>query len=321
MLLFGAVWKLLNSCMQIHINTPLIRSTPLSNKFATNVWLKMEALQPCGSFKARGVGYACNHYVQQGAKSLVCSSGGNAGLAVAYSGRILAVPVTVVVPESTKAGARVLIKNEGAEVIVHGQVWDDAHEYALGLVGEDKAYIHPFDDVHIWQGHASIIDEVVQAGLQPDLIILSVGGGGLLCGVLEGAANNSLLDIPVLAVETSGAASLHYALQTNSLASLEAVSSIASSLGAKQVASRAFELAKERKVLTHQVSDGEAVAACLQFIDDHRVVTEPACGASLAAVYGNHCSTQNKDNVLVIVCGGAGTCVDDLLVWNRQLNH
>ena len=87
--------------MVLHIETNLLQSRPLSMKAGRSVWLKLEALQPPGSFKIRGVGHACEIYVARGAKKLVSSSGGNAGLAVAYAGRLLGVPVTVVVPETT----------------------------------------------------------------------------------------------------------------------------------------------------------------------------------------------------------------------------
>jgi L-serine/L-threonine ammonia-lyase len=105
---------------RIHIETPLIESRALSRRVPGRVWLKMEALQPCGSFKARGIGFACQRYCEQGRKRFVSSSGGNAGLAVAYAGRQLGVPVTVVVPENTTTRAQELIRDEAAEVIVWG---------------------------------------------------------------------------------------------------------------------------------------------------------------------------------------------------------
>ncbi len=89
----------------LHIETPLIESVPLSACVQGNVWLKMDALQPSGSFKLRGIGYACQEYIREGAKSFISSSGGNAGIAVAYAGRKLGMPVTVVVPETTSQKA------------------------------------------------------------------------------------------------------------------------------------------------------------------------------------------------------------------------
>src|SRR5712691_6543661 len=164
------------SVHRIHVQTPLIESLALSRHVSRRVWLKMEALQPCGSFKARGIGFACQRYLEQGRKRFVSSSGGNAGLAVAYSGRKLGVPVTVVVPENTSERAKQLIRDESAEVVVWGQSWQEAYQHALTLVDGEAAYLHPFDDPLIWQGHASLIDEVLAAGLEPDAVVLSVGG-------------------------------------------------------------------------------------------------------------------------------------------------
>ncbi|KPK62696.1 MAG: serine dehydratase, partial [Gemmatimonas sp. SG8_38_2] len=136
----------------LHLETPLIESLALGRRLSRRVWLKMEALQPCGSFKARGIGFACQRHVADGRRRLVSSSGGNAGLALAYAGRRLGVPVTVVVPDTTTERARQLLRDEAAEVVVFGQSWQEAHEHAQTLLDADSAYIHPFDDPLIWEG-------------------------------------------------------------------------------------------------------------------------------------------------------------------------
>src|SRR5690349_15566703 len=148
------------SMAALHVQTPLVESLPLSRAAGRRVWLKLEALQPPGSFKIRGVGAACQAYHARGARRFVSSSGGNAGLAVAYAGRRLSVPVCVVVPESATARARELLAAEGAEVIVHGASWQEANAHAQSLLGETDAFIHPFDDPLLWPGHATMIDEV-----------------------------------------------------------------------------------------------------------------------------------------------------------------
>ena len=198
--------------MSLSINTPLLESLPLSQLNHTRVWLKMEALQPSGSFKIRGVGHACETHYAHGARRFISSSGGNAGLAVAYAGRQLGVPVVVVVPETTSDRARQLLALEGAEVRVHGGSWAEANDLALSLLTDNDAFIHPFDDPLLWQGHATMIDEVVAAGVRPDAVVLSVGGGGLLAGVAEGLLRNGLADVPLFAVETAGMASYQAAL-------------------------------------------------------------------------------------------------------------
>jgi len=299
----------------IHINTPLIESLSIGKKSHAKVWLKVDALQPCGSFKARGIGYACQKYVGNGAQALVSSSGGNAGLAVAYSGRLLHVPVTVVVPKTTKKRAIDLIKAEGASIIVTGEDWAEAHAHAIELSQNEVTYIHPFDDSNIWEGHASVIDEILNAGLIPDVVVLSVGGGGLLCGVVEGLKRNNCKNVPILAVETKGADSFSTACLAKKHIGIDNITSIATSLGAKKVAKRAFQLPSEHQIINHIVSDKEAVNGCYRLLEEHRIMVEPACGASIAAV-DNSCGFLNdKQNIVVIVCGGVGVTMSQLEEW------
>jgi L-serine/L-threonine ammonia-lyase len=305
--------------MPLHIHTPLIESAPLSRAAGRSIWLKLEALQPPGSFKIRGIGTACEHYAQQGAKRFVSSSGGNAGLAVAYAGRLLGVPVTVVVPATTSERARELLQLERAQVIVHGASWQEANALAQSMLQNSDAFLHPFDNPLLWTGHASMIDEVAASGNKPDAVLLSVGGGGLLAGVMEGLARNGWGDVPVLAVETQGAASLHAAMQAGERVALEAVSSLATSLGARQVCQQAFALSQGGKVHSLLVSDTDAVAACSRFLDDHRLLVEPACGAALAVAYAGAPALTAYAKVLIIVCGGASATADNLRQWTTAL--
>ncbi|WP_421504784.1 pyridoxal-phosphate dependent enzyme [Erwinia rhapontici] len=298
--------------MSLHITTPLLSSRPLSLLAGREVMLKMEALQPPGSFKIRGIGLACETWQRRGAQRFVSSSGGNAGLAVAWAGRHLGVPVTVVVPETTPLRAQELLRQEHAEVIVHGSSWQEANQYAQSLTGKQDAFLHPFDDPLLWQGHATMIDEVAQSGMKPDAVLLSVGGGGLLAGVVAGLQRNGWQDVPVLAVETTGAASFHAAQAAGKSVELAEIRSIASSLGAKRVCDQALRCAGEHPIHSLLVSDLAAVTACERFLDDHRVLVEPACGASLAVVYDQHPQIAAFQNLLVIVCGGATSSLEHL---------
>ena len=303
--------------MTLHIHTPLIESRSLSLAAGRNVWLKLDALQPCGSFKLRGVGHACEVHQARGAQQFISSSGGNAGLAVAYAGRKLGVSVTVVVPETTTERAKELLRLEDANVVVHGSSWQEANALAQTLVGPNDAFIHPFDDPLLWAGHASLIDEVAEAGVKPDAVVLSVGGGGLLSGVVQGLQRNGWADVPVLAVETHGAASLHAALQAGHSVELERIASVATSLGAKRVADQALACAQQHPVHSHLVSDRAALEACERFLLDHRVLVEPACGAALALAYAPGALAQYQ-NVLVVVCGGATATLEQIQAWLQQ---
>ncbi|AXQ47947.1 pyridoxal-phosphate dependent enzyme [Pseudomonas vlassakiae] len=303
--------------MSLHIQTPLLESRPLSLAAGRSVWLKIDALQPCGSFKLRGVGHACEVHHARGARHFVSSSGGNAGLAVAYAGRKLGVPVTVVVPETTTERAKELLRLEDAKVVVHGSSWQEANELALTLVGAGDAFIHPFDDPLLWAGHASLVDEVAAGGLKPDAVVLSVGGGGLLSGVVEGLQRNGWGDVPVLAVETTGAASLHAAMQAGHTVELPGIASVASSLGAKRVAEQALSCTRQHPVHCHLVSDRAALEACERFLLDHRVLVEPACGAALALAYSAE-ALAGYQHVLVVVCGGATATLEQIQAWLKQ---
>ena len=304
----------------LHIVTPLIESRALSLRTGHEVWLKMEAMQPPGSFKLRGVGLACQTHAQRGARRFVSSSGGNAGIAVAYAGRKLGLPVDVVVPETTSARARELIALQGgARLTVHGASWQEANELAQGMLGPDDAFIHPFDDPLLWSGHATLVDEVVQSasasGFVPDALVLAVGGGGLLCGVVQGLQRNGWGHVPVLAAETHGADSLAQSVAAGQRITLPAITSIATSLGARQVCAQAFEATRQHPVLPAVVSDAQAVQACRQFLDDHRVLVEPACGAALAALLPAllPARLQEASRILVVVCGGVTATAASIL--------
>ena len=303
--------------MPLHIPTPLIESLALSARTGRKVWLKMEALQPPGSFKLRGVGLACETHARRGARRFVSSSGGNAGIAVAYAGRMLGLPVEVVVPETTSARARELIGLQGARLTVHGASWQEANELAQGMLGPDDAFIHPFDDPLLWEGHATLVDELAQADFCPDVVVLSVGGGGLLSGVVQGLHRNGWGHVPVLAVETHGADSLAQSVAAGERITLPAITSVATSLGARQVCAQAFEWAQRHAVHPVVVTDAQALAACRDFLDDQRVLVEPACGAALAAVHAMPPALQAAQRVLVVVCGGVTASAETVMNAQR----
>jgi len=138
----------------------------------------------------------------------------------------------VVVPTTTKPRAIELIEQEGAEVVVAGEDWDAADAHTHSIRQTSCAYIHPFDDPLLWQGHASLIDEIATDGLVPDGIVVAVGGGGLMSGVAEGLNRHGWEKTPILAVETFGTDSLYAACQAGKHIGIDHITSIATSLGA-----------------------------------------------------------------------------------------
>jgi L-serine/L-threonine ammonia-lyase len=148
-------------------------------------------------------------------------------------------------------------------------------------------------------------------------VVLSVGGGGLMCGVIEGLNRNGMADVPVIACETRGADSFSQSVAQRRRVELPSITSISATLGARQVAQKAFEWSQTRPTQTYVMSDGEAARACLKFLDDHRVLTEPACGASLSLVYDAPERLAAFQRVLVVVCGGVSADVAQLQAWAR----
>jgi len=281
--------------------------------------VKLDAYQPTGSFKIRGVGRLCQRLQEEGARSFVSSSGGNAGYAAAYAGHALGVPVTVVVPSTTPQDMRRRIAALGAEVVVEGDVWDEADRLARAMVERGEgAYVPPFDHPLLWEGHSSLVDEILAAGPAPDAMVVAVGGGGLLCGVAEGLARHGLDQVAIVAVETEGAASFARAVEAGAPVTLDRIDTIASSLGARRVADGAFAWSERRPIVPVVVSDAEAVRACRRFADDHLALVEPACGAALSLAYGGHDVLAPFRRVAVIACGGLLVSLEKLAAWDAR---
>ncbi|XP_074895748.1 serine dehydratase-like isoform X2 [Buteo buteo] len=312
-----------------HIISPILESLPLSRAAGTKVYMKLENVQPTGSFKIRGIGHLCQEAAKKGCRRFVCSSGGNAGLAAAYAAKKLGFPVTVVVPSTTGPTTVRKLEELGAEVEVSGQVWDEANRRALELAQtEGWVSIHPFDHPSVWQGHASLVRELKDSlETKPDAILLAVGGGGLLAGVVAGLHQVGWRDVPIVAAETRGAHSFHAALAAGRLVSLPDITSVAKCLGAKKVAARALECARECQVISQVVEDAEAVRAAERFLDDERMLVEPACGAALALLYAGRLQRLQRegrlrtplDSVVVVVCGGSSVQAAQLQALKNQL--
>lgn len=164
-----------------------------------------------------------------------------------------------------------------------------------------------------------MIDEVRQSGFKPDVVVLSVGGGGLLSGVVEGLQRNGWGSVPVIAVETEGAASLSAAVKAGHTVEIDTISTVATSLGAKRVSENIIKCLADHEIHGHVVNDLSAVTACERFLSDHRLLVEPACGASLALAYGQVQVLQSYQNILVIVCGGVTATYEQIFAWKKAL--
>ncbi|WWC94658.1 hypothetical protein V866_001505 [Kwoniella sp. B9012] len=321
------------------IETPLIESAPLSKIAGCRIFLKMENFQPSGSFKSRGIGNLVLRAVQRSSayqsspKHFYASSGGNAGLACVTASTLLHQKSTVVVPLTTKPEMIQRIIAAGAtEVVQYGQTIADADAYLRAeLLPKDPqgVYVPPFDHQDIWNGAETLIHEVHHSlGQTPDALVCSVGGGGLLVGLCQGLDKLTPLSkretTKVIGVETIGCESFYEAIKAKSLVTLPSIKSIATSLGCTTVASKALEYGLRPNVSSTLVSDKEAIEACMRFAEDHKVLVEPACGATLALVYsgrlGEVMDVKEDDKVVLVVCGGSNISVEMMYGWKKEFD-
>lgn len=311
---------------KLYTRTPLIYSSPLSNLVGKPVYLKLDALQASGSFKDRGMAHLCATFKKDGVAEVISSSGGNAGLAVATVGAQLGMSVSVIVPETTKPLVIAKLESLQAHVTVHGENWNAADKLARERVAANPnaEYVSPYDNPLLWTGHSSLVDELVtdmeriSGGI--GALVVSVGGGGLLCGVLEGCARQGI-KTKVIAAETIGASSFGQAWEAGEVVVLPGIDSIATSLGATSCTPVALERAKVHQggFASAICTDAEAVDACVKFAQDHRLLVEPACGAALAVAYSQRIRDvylKDVDGPIVLeVCGGSGVSVDLMHGW------
>lgn len=231
------------------------------------------------------------------------SSGGNAGLACATAAVTLSRPATVVVPLITSQYMVQKLRDLGADVVQIGENWAAADRHLRQVVipefekahpGSRAIYVPPFDHQDIWDGAQTLVDELKTQmsesfDEQMDAIICNVGGGGLMCGVMQGVQKlkDSGYGSPkVLALETEGGNSLNASIKAGELVTLPAITTIATSLGATRVAEQAFAWSQRAgsDLISAVVTDQEAVVAMIKFLDHARILVESACGATIAAV-------------------------------------
>ena len=312
----------------------------------SNVYMKLENLQPSGSFKSRGIGNLCLQALLQSTPEdatnthFYSSSGGNAGLGCVHAAVALGSQSTVVVPLSTSEYMIGKIREAGAsQVIQQGRSWAEANAHLENVVmpeartrGINAVYVHPFDQEEIWDGHSTMIDEIVeqlhdQAEVTPDVVVCSVGGGGLLCGVMKGLDRYGLGETTkVLAMETQGADSLYQAVSKGELVTLHGITSISGSLGARTVCKQAFKEGMRDNVSPHVLLDEEAGMACVRFADDERIMLEIACGINVATCYNGRLKKfvpglNSDSNVVIIVCGGSNINSNMMQKYEKDWGH
>lgn len=282
--------------------TPLIHSPYLSKSCGNNVYLKPENMQVTGAYKIRGAYYKISTLTdEEKARGLVTASAGNHAQGVAYAAQAAGVAATIVMPTTTPLVKVNNTKDYGANVVLHGEVFDDAAELAAQLAEEQGlTYVHPFNDLTLATGQGTIAYEIFQDLPDVDVILIPIGGGGLAAGVSTLA---KLLNpnVEVIGVEPIGAASMKASLEAGHVVTLPTASTIADGVAVKTPGDLVFPYVQQNVDRVLALEDGELVEAFLDIMERHKMIVENAGLLTVAAL--KHLDCKGK-NVVSVLSGG-----------------
>ncbi len=282
--------------------TPLIHSPYLSKSCGNNVYLKPENMQVTGAYKIRGAYYKISTLTDEDkARGLVTASAGNHAQGVAYAAQAAGVAATIVMPTTTPLVKVNNTKDYGANVVLHGEVFDDAAELAAQLAEEQGlTYVHPFNDLTLATGQGTIAYEIFQDLPDVDVILIPIGGGGLAAGVSTLA---KLLNpnVEVIGVEPTGAASMKASLEAGHVVTLPTASTIADGVAVKTPGDLVFPYVQQNVDRVLALEDGELVEAFLDIMERHKMIVENAGLLTVAAL--KHLDCKGK-NVVSVLSGG-----------------
>jgi threonine dehydratase len=284
--------------------TPCAFSRGLSELTGTRCWVKLENLQMTGSFKERG---AANLLLQLDAaerrRGVIAASAGNHGLAVAYHASRLGIPATIVMPEWAPLVKVTSARRHGAEVMLHGDSFDDAYDRAADLGAQrGLLFVHPFDDERIIAGQGTIGLELLAQCPALEAVVVPVGGGGLVSGIGV-AIKASRPDIRVVGVQTAALPSMRRALDGGTPVRLAAASTIADGIAVREVRERTLAMTRRCVDDLVCVSEEELARAVLLLVEIEKTVAEGAGAAPLAALL-NRAIDLRGHTVAIVVSGG-----------------
>lgn len=282
--------------------TKLIYSEYLSEQVGGKVYLKPENMQHTGAYKLRGAYYKISTMTEEErARGLITASAGNHAQGVAYAAKAFGCKATIVMPTITPLIKVNRTKSYGAEVVLHGDVYDDACAYAYELAEKHGyTFVHPFDDLDVATGQGTIAMEIVQELPTVDYILVPIGGGGLVTGVST-LAKMLNPKIKVIGVEPAAAASMTATLAAGEVVSLDSADTIADGTAVKRVGEKIFPYVQENVDEILQVEDDELIGAFLDMVENHKMIVENSGLLSVAALKQLDCKGKK---VVCVLSGG-----------------
>lgn len=295
--------------------TKLVYSEYLSDLTGNKVYLKPENMQRTGAYKVRGAYYKISTLSdEERSKGLITASAGNHAQGVAYAAKKYGVKAVIVMPESTPFMKVSRTRSYGAEVVLHGEVYDEACQYAYELAEKNGyTFIHPFDDLTVATGQGTIAMEIIKELPLVDTILVPIGGGGLATGVSTLA---KLLNpkIQVIGVEPAGANCMQESIKEGKVVTLPGVNTIADGTAVKTPGVNLFPYIQKNLDDIMTIEDDELVGAFLDIVENHKMIVENSGLLTVAAL--KHLKPQGK-KVVAILSGGNM----DVLTMSSVVRH
>jgi len=299
---------------KVLLETHLIYSPIFSKESGNKVFIKPENLQKTGSFKIRGAYNKISNLTDvERKRGVIASSAGNHAQGVAYAAKESGIKAVIVMPKSTPLIKVESTKKYGAEVILYGDVYDDAFKKAKELEEkEGYIFVHPFNDEEVLYGQGTIALEILEKLPETDIIIVPIGGGGLISGIAC-AAKILKPGIKIIGVEPEGAASAYESIKQNKIIELKEANTIADGTAVKKIGELNFEYIKKYVDEIITVSDYELMEAFLLLVEKHKIIAENSGILSVAAT--KKIKEKNKKVVSVISGGNI-----DVLMISSMIN-
>ena len=282
--------------------TKLIYSNIFSNETGNDVYIKPENLQRTGAFKIRGAYNKIAKLTEEEKKrGVIAASAGNHAQGVALAAQKLGIKAVIVMPKHTPLIKVEATRRYGAEVILTGEVYDEAYEYAKKLQEkEGYTFVHPFNDEDVIEGQGTIALEVLEELPDADIILVPIGGGGLISGIASAAKLKNPL-IKIIGVEPEGAASALEARKSHHVVELDEANTIADGTAVKKIGDITFDYIEKYVDDIVTVSDYELMAAFLVLVEKHKIVAE---NSGILAVAGLKKLNVTGKKIISIISGG-----------------
>lgn len=307
--------KAYETVQKVILQTNLVYSDYYSELTGNKVYFKPENLQKTGAYKIRGAYYKISTLTEEErARGLITASAGNHAQGVAYAANAYNCKAIIVMPTTTPLMKVNRTKSYGAEVILHGDVYDEACNYALELAEkEGYTFIHPFDDLDVATGQGSIAMEIIKELPTVDIILVPIGGGGLATGV---STLVKLLNpnIKVIGVEPAGANCMQESIKAGEVVTLPNVDTIADGTAVKTPGSKIFPYIKENIDEIITINDNELICAFLDMLENHKLLAENSGLLTVAAL--KHLDCKGK-KVVSIISGGNM----DVITFSSMVQH